>query len=118
MVHQMTEMNSLWLKEVQNFNICFIQARVDSSPNPSSSVFCTSLNDNPSEHDGTTAATTAATQQPHLPHIRLTMPSTNRTRDAELMDADRVEDLKDPDSWANDNLIYDDPQHKDFALSR
>ena len=46
------------------------------------------------------------------------MPSTNRTRDAELMDADRVEDLKDPDSWANDNLIYDDPQHKDFALSR
>jgi len=45
------------------------------------------------------------------------MPSSNRTRDAELMDADRVEDLKDPDSWAQDNLIYDDPQHKDFALS-
>ena len=47
------------------------------------------------------------------------MPSFNRIRDLELMDADRVEDLKDPDSWAEkDNLIYDDPQHKDFALSR
>ena len=45
------------------------------------------------------------------------MPS-SKTRDAKLMDADRVEDLKDPESWAQDNLIYDDPQHKDFVLSR
>lgn len=42
---------------------------------------------------------------------------TSKTRDAKLMDADRVEDLKDPESWAQDNLIYDDPQHKDFVLS-
>jgi len=47
------------------------------------------------------------------------MPSSKsgRARDAELMDADRIEDLKDPESWAQDNLIYHDPDHKDFALS-